>query len=835
MGEVYRARDTKLNRAVALKLLPDALRSDHRHLARFRREAQALASLNHPNIVTIYSVEEADTHFFLTMELVSGVSLADVLPQNGFALGELLRIATSLVDAIVAAHQKGVTHRDLKPANIMLGVGEHDGRVKVLDFGLARLAQASVEPADSNPPSTMTLTGEGRIFGTVAYMSPEQAEGKSLDARSDLFSVGVILFEMATGRRPFTGDTNLSIVSAIIKDMPPPVTELNPSLPRDLARIVRRALIKNPDQRYQTAIDLRSDLEDLQELLHASTPATRWRSRATAVAAATAALVLAAAIYVLVAARPTSELSLQDLQVTQLTTSGNAMFPAVSPDGQFVAYVRRNSGGESSLWLRQVAGSGDLLLVSPEPGVLLECVTVTPDGNAVDYLRIKPGEESALWRVPLLGGTPKRIIDQVQGGVGWSPDGKSMAFVRRDWRGSDSLMLADAEGRGERILVSRQWPRMYPTTAALAGTIGRPSWSVDGQLIALTGMVLGTPQPQVVVVNAATGREQHVMPLLPGDAHVAAWLDPTSLILDASFNGTTSQLWKLSYPEGKLDRLTNDLNNYDGISLTADRRTLATARRDTSAGIWVADGSGRNPEEVIPLNPFMGPDSSWAGDRLLFTTLSTGVPTVAIAAPGVRSGETIVVKGVTPTATSDGKTIVYAGNDPENRSLWKVDVDGRQSVRLANGTVGYPVVTPDDRSVVFLSLRNNVLSPWIVSIDGGESTQIVNEHAGPGFSVSQDGQTLLFRRAEAGTLGGSAAVICGLPRCGDPRTVPLPHHSAGIRWTPDGRGNPPRQLTDFRDGRLIISTFTWSPDGSRLAVNRLARGTDVVLFNGLQR
>jgi Tol biopolymer transport system component len=155
--------------------------------------------------------------------------------------------------------------------------------------------------------------------------------------------------------------------------------------------------------------------------------------------------------------------------------------------------------------------------------------------------------------------------------------------------------------------------------------------------------------------------------------------------------------------------------------------------------------------------------------------------------------------------------------------------------------------------VVFLSLRNNVLSPWIVSIDGGESTQIVNEHAVPGFSVSQDGQTLLFRRAEAGTLGGSAAVICGLPRCGDPRTVPLPHHSAGIRWTPDGRGiayldatlsnvwvqpldgNPPRQLTDFRDGRLIISTFTWSPDGSRLAVNRLARGTDVVLFNGLQR
>jgi serine/threonine protein kinase len=852
MGEVYRARDTKLNRDVALKVLPDALASDPDRVARFRREAQALASLNHPNIVTIYSVEEVDTHFFVTMELVSGRSLADVLPRNGFAIEQLLRIAVPLVDAVAAAHQKGITHRDLKPANIMLGMGEHDGRVKVLDFGLARLAHAQVEPAAPTASSTMTLTGDGRIGGTVAYMSPEQAEGKPLDSRSDLFSLGVILYEMATGRRPFTGDTNLSILSSLIKDTPPSVTEFNPVLPRDLARVIRRALIKNPDQRYQTAIDLRSDLEDLKDLLQASTSVARRRSRAGAYGAAAVALVMAAAIYVLVASRPTSELSLEDLEVTRLTTSGNAMSPAVSPDGRFVAYVRGDSSSNSSLWIRQVAGTGDLPLVSAEPGVLLECVTVTPDGNSVDYLRIKPGEGSALWRVPLLGGTPKRILDNVQSGIGWSPDGKSMAFVRRDFRGSDSLILADAEGRGERVLASRQWPSMFPTTALHAGTIGRPSWSVDGRLIALAGFLGGPNQPQVVVVNAATGREEHVTALLPGSAHLAAWLDPSSLLLDAALNGTTSQFWKLSYPAGKLDRLTNDLSNYEGISLTADRDVLATARRDANAGIWVTDASGGNAEEVIAPNPFLELSVSWAGDRLVLLKILTGLPSVAIADPNARSGETIVVTGNYPTGTSGGKAIVYAVLDPERAGLWKVDVDGRQPMRLAEGSAIYPVVTPDDRWVVFLSIRSGVLSPWIVSIDGGEPSEIINEHVVPELSVSRDGRMLLFRRAEAGTLGGTTAVICALPRCAKPKTVTIPHHFTGIRWTPDESGiayldatmsniwiqpldgSAPRQLTHFKDNRRTIS-FAWSPDGSRLAVNRFMMATDVVLFKGLKR
>ena len=267
MGEVYKARDPRLNRLIAIKLLPTTAANDPERRERFEREAQAVAALNHPSIVTIHSVEQADGQFFLTMELVEGRSLAETLPAIGLPLARLLKIAIPVSDAMAAAHQKGITHRDLKPANIMLGEGEHEGRIKVLDFGLAKLAEGPDAAVGATALPTAPITGEGRILGTFAYMSPEQAQGKALDARTDLFSLGVILYEMATGRRPFAGDTSISIISSIVKDTPKSVTELNPALPRELGRIVRRALVKDPSRRYQTAADLRNDLEELNASL----------------------------------------------------------------------------------------------------------------------------------------------------------------------------------------------------------------------------------------------------------------------------------------------------------------------------------------------------------------------------------------------------------------------------------------------------------------------------------------------------------------------------------------------------------------------------------------
>ncbi len=263
MGEVYRATDSKLGREVAIKMLPAAVAQDPERLARFEREARSLASLNHPNIVTIFSVEEADGSRFLAMELVEGESLDTLLAPGGLPLSRFFEIAVPLADALSAAHERGIVHRDLKPANVMV---TREGRVKVLDFGLAKLEAAGSNPNLTSTPteSRAELTSEGQVFGTVAYMSPEQARGGKVDARSDVFSLGVVLYQMVTGERPFQGESAVDMISAILRDTPPSVTDRRADLPPHLARILRRCLEKDPRDRYQTSRDVHNELRDLR-------------------------------------------------------------------------------------------------------------------------------------------------------------------------------------------------------------------------------------------------------------------------------------------------------------------------------------------------------------------------------------------------------------------------------------------------------------------------------------------------------------------------------------------------------------------------------------------
>ncbi len=261
MGEVYRARDTKLDRDVALKVLPAAVAADPSSLERFEREAKTVAGLNHPHIVTLYSVEEDRGTRFLTMELVEGQGLDQLLPTDGLPLSQVFDIGTAVADALAAAHEKGIVHRDLKPANVMV---TRSGHVKVLDFGLAKLTQD--KPAsDIEETEAMGLTQAGSVLGTVPYMSPEQLRGQLVDGRSDIFSLGVLLYELATGRRPFLGDNNADLTSAILKESPPPLTALKPDLPHHLGRIVERCLEKERENRYQSALDVRNELRSLQK------------------------------------------------------------------------------------------------------------------------------------------------------------------------------------------------------------------------------------------------------------------------------------------------------------------------------------------------------------------------------------------------------------------------------------------------------------------------------------------------------------------------------------------------------------------------------------------
>jgi serine/threonine protein kinase len=257
MGEVYRATDTKLGRDVALKVLPAEMAARPERLERFRREAKALAALDHPGVVGVYSVEEADGVHFLTMQLVEGESLDRLIPESGLRVDRVLEIATALADALAAAHEKGIVHRDLKPANVMV---TSDGRVKVLDFGLARMTGPQAEPSGGSELPTDLRTREGVVMGTVPYMSPEQVSGREVDHRTDLFSLGIILYEMASGRRPFQGSSSAELASAILRDTPRPLGELRSDLPAGLQQVIRRCLEKKPDDRIASARDLRAAL-----------------------------------------------------------------------------------------------------------------------------------------------------------------------------------------------------------------------------------------------------------------------------------------------------------------------------------------------------------------------------------------------------------------------------------------------------------------------------------------------------------------------------------------------------------------------------------------------
>jgi serine/threonine protein kinase len=446
MGEVYKARDTRLGREVAIKVLPAARMADEGRKRRFIQEARAASALNHPNIVTIYDISQAGGVDFLVMEYVKGQTLDRRIGRSGMRAGEALRCAIQIADALAKAHAAGIVHRDLKPSNLMVN---EDGLVKVLDFGLAKLTERGGEDDDA---ATLTLdagpkTDEGTILGTVAYMSPEQAAGSKVDARSDLFSFGAVLYEMVTGRRAFQGDSSASTLAAVLKEEPKAPSELVEGLPKELVRVILRCLRKDSARRFQYAADLRVELEEIKEesdSAGAVAPTPARRSRRWMLAASLAIPVLVAAVWML---RPKQETAPPPPAAVPLTTySGMELSPTFSPDGNQVAFAWNGEKQDNFDLYVKVVGGGTALRLTTDPAPDLDPAW-SPDGRQIAFRRARrqvifrggEAEGGSIFLTSPLGGPEKKLADfEGLGSMSWSPDGKWLAAAR--------LQAADAAG-----------------------------------------------------------------------------------------------------------------------------------------------------------------------------------------------------------------------------------------------------------------------------------------------------------------------------------------------------------------------------------------------------
>ena len=900
MGEVYRARDTRLDRQVAIKVLPAGAVSTQA-LERFEREAKAIAALNHPGICAVYDVGTTPVPF-LVMELLDGETLHQRLARGRLDVPALLEIGLALADALATAHAKGIVHRDLKPANIVLT----PRGPKILDFGLARIGE-TIAQADVDVTAFPTLSGQtpltdtGVAIGTVAYMSPEQLRGEALDARTDLFSLGLVLYEMATGKRAFSGTTSAVTSAAILHEQPIAPRELQPDIPARFEQAILTLLEKDREVRTQTASELRAELTRLKrELTGSRTPDTVTRSvpvadashshakpvsavaappsssdaqliaglmsRHRAALAGVAALIIlavAGAAYVFAprengndSAASAVPISIADLQVEPLTTSGTAGLPAISPDGNYVAYVE-SPGGVASLRVRQVATGSNVEIVPGEPGVNIVGVTVTPDGSFVNYVKQSPQRQPELWQIPFLGGTSRRLLSGVGGRVGFSPDGRQMAFTRASGPGQTELVIVTSDGSSERVLATRRAPQGFLTVVGSFQAFA-PAWSPDGTTIAALGGRQGERATgQVVFVDTKTGAERAVDlgPPLPGTG--LTWLDERAVLLSALDKSSAPlQLWLMSYPDGALRRLTNDTSQYVSPSLTANRGALVVARNDASFSVWTSDATVERWMQTVPTTPAKGPIGfrlRWMGDDLVYPATAAGGFALTRWRVSTKTTEVLAQSAGNQSVSADGSRIVYF--DYDTGEVWKAD--GAKRDRLtSSGTFGAASsgrLSPDGRLLAMIDPTGpNGLAVRVMSMDNpGDVRDIVTTGVRQGGAeISPDGRSIAFSSFDA--QNQPAVTVCDLEACSSKKTFP----ARGIldsHWTADGRGiayidartrsdiwvqpldgAPPRQLTHFPSDGQQIGDFAWSSDGKRLAVARARIASDIVLFRGLR-